>query len=107
LIQRCDTDGVSGGNDPVTSITDIMQDETEESVEFGGAFDFHFFVLLLARTPTKLAPYQMKNNFTVRMSLECMRFLEPFPESAMVVYLAIDGKNQRVVAVGNWLCTRL
>jgi hypothetical protein len=49
----------------------------------------------------------MENDLTVRVSFERVRFLESLSESAMVVYLAIDRKDQSVVAVSNRLCTRV
>lgn len=57
--------------------------------------------------PRQTDSYQVKNNFTVRVGLELVRFLQQLAQRNMVVDLSVDTQNQTFVAVGQGLCTAL
>ena len=45
----------------------------------------------------------MKNDFTIRVSLKVMRFLESLSKRAVVVYFAVDCENECGIIVGDGL----
>jgi hypothetical protein len=90
LIQSCDADWISSGDDPISSIANIMQDKAEESVQFRG--DVHIDLIVLLSANLKKT-YKMKNNLAIRMSLELMRVLETLPQCTMVINLSIDSQD--------------
>ena len=49
----------------------------------------------------------MQNDFAVGCSLEYWLVLQLLSQDPVVVDLAVDGQNQCVVGVGQWLCSTL
>jgi hypothetical protein len=49
----------------------------------------------------------MKDHFTIRMGFEVMRFLQTLSESAVVVDLAVDRKDECGIIVNDRLRTRI
>jgi hypothetical protein len=81
-----------------------MEDEGKEAVQLGSTFQINLIVLRKLRS---LWGYQVQNDFTVRVSLKLMRFLQTLPQRPMIVYLPVDSKNQRRILVRNGLCPRI
>src|SRR5690606_14137809 len=51
--------------------------------------------------------YQVKDNLAIRRRLEFSIAQVLFPQNSVVVDLSVDGKDQRIVLVGEWLSTRV
>ena len=54
-----------------------------------------------------LHAYQRDDNLAIRCRLEVVGLLEMFPDATVVVDLTVDGKDDRLVGVGQRLGTRL
>lgn len=47
--------------------------------------------------------HQWYDNFTIGVCLEVIRVLEPFSNNSVVIDLAVDGKGNSLIAVGEGL----
>lgn len=51
--------------------------------------------------------YQRNNDLAIRVRLEVVRLLEVLSNQTMVVDFAVDGEDNGVVGVGQWLSARV
>ena len=49
----------------------------------------------------------MQNDFTIGMRFEGVWFFQTLPQGAVVVDLAVDGQNESLVRVDDWLSARI
>jgi hypothetical protein len=78
-----------------------MQYKAEEPIQLGS--DIKIDLVVLQLTLLRDESYEMKNDFAIRMSLKMMLFLQCFSEGAMVVYFAVDCKDECGIIVGDGL----
>jgi hypothetical protein len=51
--------------------------------------------------------YQVHNDLTIRVSLECVLLLQLSAEMSMVIDFTIDAKDNAIVLIGKRLSTRI
>jgi hypothetical protein len=107
LIECCNADRVSGRDDSVSPISNIMKHETEKPVELVCTFNINLLILLLTNVNAGERGYQMQNDLAIGVRSEGMWFPEPLAKGTMVVYFAVDGEDECLSGVDDRLSARI
>lgn len=113
LVKGSDTDGVPGSNGAVLRL--VVKNKREHAVEVLGGIDAIFEVLegeklelhLLFLVFESESLYQRNDDLAIRGGLEVVGVLQALANKTVVVDLAIDGEDNAVIGIGEWLSSAL
>ena len=115
LVKGGDADRVAGGNGSVLGL--VVKNEREHAVEVFGGIDAILEVLEVRQVRTTSprvssifetkSSYQRNDNLAIRGGLEVVGVLQALANKTVVVDLAVDGEDNAVIGIGEWLSSAL